>query len=60
VCLLGATGLGAEALKNLVLPGIGSFTIVDGAKVTSSDLGNNFFVTEEDVGRSRAQVTNLL
>jgi amyloid beta precursor protein binding protein 1 len=30
ICLLGASAAGAEALKNLVLPGVGAFTIVDG------------------------------
>uniref|UniRef100_A0A8C2HI73 NEDD8-activating enzyme E1 regulatory subunit n=1 Tax=Cyprinus carpio TaxID=7962 RepID=A0A8C2HI73_CYPCA len=33
VCLLNATATGTEILKNLVLPGIGAFTIVDGHKV---------------------------
>ncbi len=28
-----------EILKSLVLPGVGSFTIVDGYKVTQDDLG---------------------
>jgi hypothetical protein len=29
VLLIGADGVGSETLKNLVLPGIGSFTILD-------------------------------
>lgn len=33
---------GSEALKNLVLGGIGSITVVDGSKVEIHDLGNNF------------------
>jgi len=45
---------GIETLKNLILPGIGHFTIVDGETVTETDLGVNFFLTEDDVGRSRA------
>jgi hypothetical protein len=56
VCLLTAGPLGSETLKNLVLPGVGAFTIVDDAKVVEADLGNNFFVTEESVGQSRAKV----
>ncbi|ORZ36950.1 hypothetical protein BCR44DRAFT_1431168 [Catenaria anguillulae PL171] len=43
VCLVNATATGTEILKNLVLPGIGAFTIVDGANVTLNDVGNNFF-----------------
>uniref|UniRef100_A0A6I8SWD6 NEDD8-activating enzyme E1 regulatory subunit n=1 Tax=Xenopus tropicalis TaxID=8364 RepID=A0A6I8SWD6_XENTR len=37
VCLINATATGTEILKNLVLPGIGSFTIVDGNVVTGED-----------------------
>jgi len=47
ICLLHAGPTGTETLKNLVLPGCGHVTIVDGEKVTASDLGNNFFVTKE-------------
>jgi amyloid beta precursor protein binding protein 1 len=51
-----ADAVGAETLKNLVLPGIGSFTILDDHRVTADDLGNNFFVTMDSVGRPRAEV----
>ncbi|KAJ5404939.1 hypothetical protein N7465_006223 [Penicillium sp. CMV-2018d] len=54
----GVTGVaGVETLKNLVLPGIGGFTIVDPAIVTESDLGVNFFLEEESLGKSRAEET---
>ena len=39
ILLLGASGSGSETLKNLILPQIGTFTIVDDAKVTAKDLG---------------------
>ena len=55
VCLLNATATGTEILKNLVLPGVGGFTIVDSAKVTALDLGSNFFVSVEHLGRPRAE-----
>jgi hypothetical protein len=55
VCLLTAGPTGAEALKNLVLGGIHSFTIVDGERVAPSDLGNNYLVTAAALGGSRAQ-----
>ena len=42
ICLLNCGPTGTEALKNLVLGGIGSVTVVDGSKVEPSDLGNNF------------------
>jgi amyloid beta precursor protein binding protein 1 len=57
ICLINGGCLGCEILKNLVLPGIGSVTIVDGNKVEASDLGNNFFVTADSIGESRAKVT---
>ncbi|XP_043937851.1 NEDD8-activating enzyme E1 regulatory subunit [Protopterus annectens] len=55
VCLVNATATGTEILKNLVLPGIGSYTIVDGNQVTGEDVGNNFFLTKDNIGKSRAQ-----
>ncbi|KAE8608368.1 hypothetical protein XENTR_v10011485 [Xenopus tropicalis] len=57
VCLINATATGTEILKNLVLPGIGSFTIVDGNVVTGEDVGNNFFLTRESIGKNRAQTS---
>lgn len=33
-----------ETMKNLVLPCVGYFKIVDDKNVSSRDLGNNFFV----------------
>ena len=57
VCLLNATAAGCEALKNLVLPGVGFVAIVDAVRVTAGDVANNFFVTAEDVGRPRGEVS---
>ncbi|KAL4952681.1 hypothetical protein BDW69DRAFT_167126 [Aspergillus filifer] len=54
----GVTGVvGVETLKNLVLPGVGGFTIVDPAVVTEPDLGVNFFLENESLGKSRAEET---
>ena len=61
VCLINATGTGSETLKNLVLPGIGAFTILDSNQVTASDLNSNFFVTPDKLGSPRgACVSELL
>lgn len=57
VCLINATATGTEILKNIILPGIGAFTILDGGVVNVSDLGGNFFVTGDDIGKSRSRVT---
>jgi len=55
VCILNCGPTGSEALKNLVLGGIGSFTIVDASKVSQSDLGNNYLVDWESLGQSKAK-----
>uniref|UniRef100_A0AC34GG41 THIF-type NAD/FAD binding fold domain-containing protein n=1 Tax=Panagrolaimus sp. ES5 TaxID=591445 RepID=A0AC34GG41_9BILA len=56
VCVLGSRALASETLKNLVLPGINSFHIIDDAPVDITDLGHNFFLTEKDLGQPRAKV----
>ncbi|XP_048211373.1 NEDD8-activating enzyme E1 regulatory subunit [Perognathus longimembris pacificus] len=55
VCLINATATGTEILKNLVLPGIGSFTIIDRNQVSGEDAGNNFFLQRSSIGKNRAQ-----
>lgn len=61
VLLLNCSATGSEALKNLVLGGIASFTIVDGARVGAQDLGSNFMVDAASLGEPRAKVvTGLL
>ncbi|XP_060767074.1 NEDD8-activating enzyme E1 regulatory subunit isoform X1 [Neoarius graeffei] len=60
VCLINATATGTEILKNLVLPGIGAFTIVDGHRVSGEDVGNNFFLSSDNIGKSRAQAATEL
>lgn len=60
VCLINASATGTEIVKNLVLPGIGGFTIVDNKRVSPEDVGTNFFVTADTVGFPRAQVAVAL
>jgi len=61
ICLINGSATGTETLKNLVLPGIGAFTVVDGAVVSEADAGNNFFVDDSCIGMPRAEcVTKLL
>lgn len=55
ICVLGSSACATETLKNLVLPGIGHFTVVDHAKVEAADLGHNFFLEESDLGKPRAE-----
>jgi amyloid beta precursor protein binding protein 1 len=61
VVLLQATAVGCEVLKNLVLPGVGAFRVVDSAPhVSREDAAANFFAPlSSSVGApqlSRAQV----
>ena len=60
VCLLGSNNLGTETLKNLILPAIGSFTIVDDKIVDGSDVGSNFFLLPSNLGHSRAEAATIL
>eukprot|EP00803_Ostreobium_quekettii_P003164 evm.model.scf_1431.4 EVM.evm.TU.scf_1431.4 scf_1431:28857-34969(-) len=60
VCVLNCGPTGCEALKNLVLGGVAAFTVVDGARVGPSDMGNNFLVGPNSLGRPRAQVVTEL
>ncbi|KAF2942043.1 NEDD8-activating enzyme E1 regulatory subunit AXR1 isoform X2 [Oryza sativa Japonica Group] len=55
ICLLTCGPTGTEAMKNLVLGGVGSVTVVDGSKVEQSDMGNNFLLDAECLGQSRAK-----
>lgn len=52
--------VGVETLKNLVLPGVGQFTIQDSAVVTEADLGVNFFLEDQHLGGFRAEHTSNL
>ncbi|KAI0003164.1 hypothetical protein F4779DRAFT_110518 [Xylariaceae sp. FL0662B] len=52
--------VGVETLKNLVLPGIGKFTISDDALVNEADLGVNFFLDESCLGKLRSECCTKL
>ncbi|KAI1652685.1 hypothetical protein F4813DRAFT_394413 [Daldinia decipiens] len=56
----GAGTVGVETLKNLVLPGIGKFTIADDATVNEADLGVNFFLDESCLGKLRSECCTKL
>lgn len=60
VALLGASTAGSEMLKNLILPNIGKFTIIDDKAVTEEDVATNFFVDDDSLGSSRAEVVKEL
>jgi amyloid beta precursor protein binding protein 1 len=59
--VIGATATSTAILKNLVLPGIGHFTILDPNITTPEDVGNNFFLEVESIGKQKAvEATRLL
>ncbi|KAK7524172.1 hypothetical protein IWZ03DRAFT_366525 [Phyllosticta citriasiana] len=55
VLLISLKALANEVAKNLVLAGIKSLTVVDHEVVTEDDLGAQFFVSEADIGKNRAE-----
>lgn len=54
VLLVGADAVGCEALKNLVLPGVGRFLVMDAAATGTADLAVNFHLAPESAGTNRA------
>lgn len=44
--------LANEIAKNLVLAGVGSVTVLDHEAVIEEDLGSQFLVSEEDIGKN--------
>jgi amyloid beta precursor protein binding protein 1 len=58
--MLGSSSYGSETLKNLVLPGVGHVTIIDDAKVTNRDFGNDFLVKREHLGQNKAKSLALM
>ncbi|KAG2486273.1 hypothetical protein HYH03_015097 [Edaphochlamys debaryana] len=55
VLICGMNGLGVEVAKNVILAGVQAVTVHDTAKVTVQDLSAQFYLTEQDVGKNRAE-----
>eukprot|EP00210_Caulerpa_lentillifera_P008498 g8106.t1 len=60
ICVINSSATSSETLKNLVLGGIQSFTLIDEMSVTDSDFGNNYLVDLESLGQSRAETVAKL
>ncbi|KAJ1918876.1 E1 ubiquitin-activating protein [Mycoemilia scoparia] len=56
ILIIGLNGLGCEIAKNVVLAGVKSVTLYDTSPVELKDLSTQFFLTEQDVGKPRAEV----
>jgi ubiquitin-like 1-activating enzyme E1 A len=52
VLLVSMRALANEVAKNLVLTGINSLTMADPERVTGEDLGAQFLLTDDDVGKN--------
>ncbi|KDQ64663.1 hypothetical protein JAAARDRAFT_28301 [Jaapia argillacea MUCL 33604] len=54
VLIVGLQGLGVEIAKNVILAGVKSVHVYDPEPVTIQDLSTQFFLRQEDIGKSRA------
>ncbi|GJN93178.1 hypothetical protein Rhopal_006225-T1 [Rhodotorula paludigena] len=54
VLVVSGNATAASTLKNLVLPNVGHFTVLDPALVDESDIGANFFLDPSSLGKPRA------
>lgn len=57
ILVVGLKGLGVEIAKNIALAGVKSLTLYDPAPVQLADLSAQFFLTPNDVGKPRDEVT---
>ncbi|QKF94300.1 ubiquitin activating enzyme [Fadolivirus algeromassiliense] len=55
VLISGMNGLGVEIAKNAILQGFRSVTLHDTKNTTNYDLGTNYYLTRDDIGKNRAQ-----
>ncbi|XP_050429029.1 ubiquitin-like modifier-activating enzyme 1 [Adelges cooleyi] len=57
ILISGLGGLGVEIAKNVILGGVKSVTLHDTVSCTFSDLSAQFYLSENDVGKNRAEVS---
>jgi len=53
ILICGMRGLGIEVAKNIILSGPNEVTLYDKNKVLLQDLGSNFYLKKEDIGKRR-------
>ncbi|MBA43185.1 MAG: hypothetical protein CMF62_04140 [Magnetococcales bacterium] len=54
ILLIGLNGLGVEVAKNLILTGVNQVTLCDDNPINIDDLGSDYYVTENDIGKIRS------
>ena len=57
ILMVRLNGVATEAIKNIVLAGIGKLIVVDPDDVTEQELGAGFFYRDEDVGKKVSSAT---
>lgn len=57
VLISGLGGLGVEIAKNVILGGVKSVTLHDSSDCQPSDLSSQFYLSEADLGKNRAEVS---
>lgn len=57
VLISGLGGLGVEIAKNVILGGVKSVTLHDSTPCTYTDLSSQFYLSENDIGKNRAEVS---
>ncbi|SPP74032.1 blast:Ubiquitin-like modifier-activating enzyme 1 [Drosophila guanche] len=57
ILLSGLGGLGLETAKNVILGGVKSITLHDTATCGRNDLSSQFYLTEADIGKNRAEAS---
>jgi molybdopterin/thiamine biosynthesis adenylyltransferase len=60
ILVINLRGVATEAIKNIVLAGIGKLIILDCEDVAAEDLGVGFFFRDEDVGKKVRLFSSLL
>ncbi|KAG8325121.1 E1 ubiquitin-activating protein [Homalodisca vitripennis] len=55
VLISGLGGLGVEVAKNVILGGVKSVTLHDNSECTIDDLSSQFYLSEVDIGKNRAE-----
>ena len=59
ILIVGLRGLGVETAKNTILAGPNEVQLYDPELVTINDLGANFYLNEEDVGKKRRDEASI-
>lgn len=53
ILVINLSAVGTEIVKNLMLGGVGSLSIIDDHKISSEDLLSQYYILERDIGKYR-------